>query len=171
MDEAELIAWARKSAGLTQAALARRAGTSQPVVARYETGASTPTVRTLRRLLRAAGYELTLAAEPLAGFAPADLSGITASALREHRTAIRDAARSLGIRHIRITGQAASGTEPRGSDSDLLVDFPVEKKGLWPLLTLACRVQDLTGLVVDVLTTELLTEESAARATASAVPL
>lgn len=171
MDEAELIAWARKSAGLTQEALARRAGTSQSVVARYETGASSSTVRTLRRLLRAAGHDLELAAEPLAGQPPADLSGITASALREHRTAIRASARSLGIRNIRITGQAASGTEPRGSDSDLLVDFPVAKKGLFPLLTLACRVQDLTGLVVDVLALELLTEDAAARALASAVPL
>lgn len=171
MDAAELIAWARMSAGLTQARLARRAGTSQPVVARYETGATSPTIRTLRRLLRATGHDLALSAVPLSGLEPADLSGVTSGALREHRVAIRAEAGRLGIRNIRITGQAASGTEPQGSDTELLVDFPVTKKGLLPLLTLACRVQTLTGLVVDVLTPELMTEHAADQALASAVPL
>jgi len=54
VDTAELLLAARRSAGLTQAKLARRAGTSQAMVARYETGIASPTVRTLRRLLRAA---------------------------------------------------------------------------------------------------------------------
>lgn len=60
MDTAELLLEARRRAGLTQAELARRAGTSQAMVARYETGIASPTVRTLRRLLRAADRELKL---------------------------------------------------------------------------------------------------------------
>ena len=50
--------------GKPVAELARRAGTSQAMVARYETGAASPTVRTLRRLLRAAGRELVLSGPP-----------------------------------------------------------------------------------------------------------
>jgi predicted transcriptional regulator len=44
--------------GLSQRELARRAETTQAVVARIELGAASPTVRTLRRLLDAAGFEL-----------------------------------------------------------------------------------------------------------------
>jgi transcriptional regulator with XRE-family HTH domain len=60
-DAAALLATVRREVGLTQAELARRAKTSQAMVARYETGAASPTVRTLARLLRAAGRELALA--------------------------------------------------------------------------------------------------------------
>lgn len=43
--------------GLTQRNLARRAGTAQSVVARIESGATSPTWETLARLLAAAGFE------------------------------------------------------------------------------------------------------------------
>ncbi|MDQ6772635.1 MAG: helix-turn-helix domain-containing protein [Candidatus Dormibacteraeota bacterium] len=42
---------ARRSAGLTQAELARRSRTSQPAVNRYESGRVRPRPDTLRRLL------------------------------------------------------------------------------------------------------------------------
>lgn len=45
----------RLAAGLSQRALARRAGTSQPAIARYERGAATPSWETLRRLAAACG--------------------------------------------------------------------------------------------------------------------
>jgi transcriptional regulator with XRE-family HTH domain len=45
-------------AGLSQRALARRARTTQAVVARAESGASAPSFLTLRRLLDAAGFDL-----------------------------------------------------------------------------------------------------------------
>lgn len=41
---------ARKGAGLTQQQLARRMGTTQPVVARLEAGKTRPSLRTLERL-------------------------------------------------------------------------------------------------------------------------
>jgi transcriptional regulator with XRE-family HTH domain len=53
-----LVRDARQRAGLTQRELARRAGTSQSVVARIERGLSDPSTGTLARLLAAAGYEL-----------------------------------------------------------------------------------------------------------------
>ncbi|WP_419918025.1 helix-turn-helix domain-containing protein [Candidatus Poriferisocius sp.] len=66
MESADLIRAARQRHGLTQAELAARAGTSQPVVSAYERGQRDPTTRTLRRLLAAAGsrLELRLAPEP-----------------------------------------------------------------------------------------------------------
>lgn len=50
----------RESAGLTQAELAGRAGTSQPTIAAYETGRKSPTLRTLARLARAAGQDVVV---------------------------------------------------------------------------------------------------------------
>jgi transcriptional regulator with XRE-family HTH domain len=51
MDYATLLRQARLDAGLTQAELARRAGTSQPAIVRYELGHASPTTRTLAKLL------------------------------------------------------------------------------------------------------------------------
>lgn len=54
IDAAALLKAARAAAGLSQRDLARRAGTAQSVVARIELGETSPTVRTLNRLLEAA---------------------------------------------------------------------------------------------------------------------
>lgn len=59
---AELRA-SRRRAGLTQAALANRAGTSQAAVAAYETGAREPSLATFQRLLAAAGARLEVVAD------------------------------------------------------------------------------------------------------------
>lgn len=47
----------RRKAGLTQAKLARIAGTSQPTIAAYETGRKSPTLQTLSRIARTVGLE------------------------------------------------------------------------------------------------------------------
>jgi transcriptional regulator with XRE-family HTH domain len=61
MKAAAIIAEARKRAGLTQAQLAERMGTHQPVVARWETGRTTPDFATVSRAVGAAGFELSVA--------------------------------------------------------------------------------------------------------------
>jgi uncharacterized protein len=61
---AELIRTMRRRRGLTQAALARAAGTSQPVISAYEAGRRDPTHGTLRRLVAAAGEQLEVSARP-----------------------------------------------------------------------------------------------------------
>jgi hypothetical protein len=53
----------RRAAGLSQRELARRAGTSQPAVARYERGAATPSWETIQRLAAACGRRLTISAD------------------------------------------------------------------------------------------------------------
>jgi transcriptional regulator with XRE-family HTH domain len=60
MDAASAIRAARRRAGLTQGALAGRAGTSQATVSAYESGRKQPSVATLDRLLAAAGSRLTV---------------------------------------------------------------------------------------------------------------
>ncbi|HEX7244671.1 MAG TPA: helix-turn-helix transcriptional regulator [Solirubrobacterales bacterium] len=53
----------RSAAGLSQRALAERAGTSQPAIARYERGIATPSWETLQRLVGACGHSVELSAE------------------------------------------------------------------------------------------------------------
>jgi transcriptional regulator with XRE-family HTH domain len=52
--------------GLSQAQLARRAGTSQPFLSQIETGEKSPTVDTLSRLLAVMGEQLRLESVPMA---------------------------------------------------------------------------------------------------------
>jgi transcriptional regulator with XRE-family HTH domain len=72
MTPGQLLRRSRTRAGLTQAELARRAGTSQPVVSAYEHDRRDPTIGTLRRLLRATNATLELrTTTPAVGAAPA----------------------------------------------------------------------------------------------------
>ena len=168
MDTAELLLEARRSAGVTQAELARRADTSQAMVARYEAGAASPTVRTLRRLLRAVGRELELSAVSASTGAPPTPLVRT---LQERRAEINAAADRVGARNVRVFGSVARGEDTPESDVDLLVDFPVQERGLLPLLTLADEIEQLVGRRVDVATVEVMAEPVRERALAEAVPL
>jgi DNA-binding XRE family transcriptional regulator len=56
----------RNRAGLTQEALARKMGTTQPVVARLESGRGQPSMRTLDRLAKATGSRLIITFAPIA---------------------------------------------------------------------------------------------------------
>ncbi len=61
---ARLLVSARSRAGLAQRALARRARTAQSVIARIESGSTSPSWRTLERLVRSAGFELHVSLLP-----------------------------------------------------------------------------------------------------------
>ena len=56
-----LVREARKRAGLTQSALAERAGVARSTVARIESGARCPSTDMVERLVRAAGFEIRVA--------------------------------------------------------------------------------------------------------------
>jgi transcriptional regulator with XRE-family HTH domain len=68
VDAAALLTEARGHSGLTIRQLACRAGTSHSAVAAYESGAKSPNTGTLRRLVRACGFEIESALRPLAPF-------------------------------------------------------------------------------------------------------
>ncbi|MGO9274161.1 MAG: helix-turn-helix domain-containing protein [Terriglobia bacterium] len=55
----------RTRAGLTQEQLARKMGTTQPVVARLESGRGRPSMRTLERLAEATGSRLLISFAPI----------------------------------------------------------------------------------------------------------
>ena len=67
MEPGELIRAVRTRCGLTQATLARRAGTTQTAISRLESGGRSPTIETLRRLLQVMGEDLQLDSSPLRG--------------------------------------------------------------------------------------------------------
>lgn len=69
LDPAKLLKDARNRASITQRELARRAGTSQSVIARIESGTSDPSTSTLKSLLHAAGFDLDaeLVVRPVTG--------------------------------------------------------------------------------------------------------
>jgi len=60
MSIASIVREARRRAGLTQAALAARAGVPKSTVGRIESGARTPSADLVERLVRAAGLEVTV---------------------------------------------------------------------------------------------------------------
>jgi transcriptional regulator with XRE-family HTH domain len=64
MRGADLIREARRRAGLTQAELAARVGTTQSAIARLERGAE-PSVRRVAELVRACGLELRVSLAPI----------------------------------------------------------------------------------------------------------
>jgi predicted transcriptional regulator len=90
---ARLLRYARRRAGLSQRALADRAGVPQPAIARIELGAVSPRLDTLAALLAAAGATLQLG--PLAGTG-VDRSLIRASLARTPEERIRAAGRAAG---------------------------------------------------------------------------
>jgi len=62
---AALLQLARLKGGLSQRELAERAAVPPTMISAYERGRRDPTLATLLRLLRAAGFELRMTLEPL----------------------------------------------------------------------------------------------------------
>src|SRR5258708_39556378 len=112
MVSASLLVQARRSAGLSQRALAARAGIAQQEIARYERGRVTPSLERLRSLIAACGLELTF------GLARADhsydeqiLAALALAPARRLERALRDAPPLRAAR-----AQAAGATAPEGVD-------------------------------------------------------
>lgn len=70
-----LLEIARVSRGLTQDAVARRSGTSQPTLSAYERGTKLPTLAVVERILRTLGYKPGL--QPRVAFREIKASGRT----------------------------------------------------------------------------------------------
>ncbi len=65
MHAAQFVREARLRAGLTQRVLASRAGVSQPLVARIESGRVQPSFERVLDLVRACGFDLEVRVVPL----------------------------------------------------------------------------------------------------------
>jgi uncharacterized protein len=167
IDVPELLRTARETAGLTQAELARRAGTSQPAVARYESGASSPSVTTLQRLLRACGH--TTEVRVLRSVA-SDLDNDHARIIRRHRREIGEILRRRGFHSPRVFGSTVRGTTEPDSDIDLLVT-PASKLDLMALAGAQGELEELLGVPVDLATEEILKPEILDQALSEAVPV
>jgi uncharacterized protein len=174
-DVAIVIKRARAAADLTQAELAERAGTSQPALARYETGASLPTLPTLERLMAACGRRLqvrgvreTLPSPPATSVR--GQLGPHARDLRRHRRRLIAAARQHGVRTIRVFGSVARGEAAPDSDIDLLVDLEPGHT-LLDLAAFRREAHGILGRPVDVATPDMLKERIRAEVLTEAVPL
>lgn len=165
---------ARAEAGLTQVRLAALAGTSQPALARYESGTATPTLPTLERLLFACGRQLRIEAPPLTAAARATSArgqlGPIADRLRHQRRKILEAAREHGISKVRVFGSVARGEAIAGSDLDLLVELSPGGT-LLDLAGFQREVSDLLELPVDVATPDMLKDRLRNDVIAEALPL
>ncbi|HKB50881.1 MAG TPA: helix-turn-helix transcriptional regulator [Solirubrobacterales bacterium] len=80
-----LVRELRLAAGLSQRTLARRAGTSQPAIARYERGATTPSWETLQRLAVACGQRVRISAEAVPDPHDVELAGLLLRRTPEER--------------------------------------------------------------------------------------
>lgn len=118
-----LLRQARKSAGLSQVDLARRAGITQSMISAYESGNRQPSLPTLAALIEASGHELGLSVRrPPRRLAR--LSGPLGRRVRASRRALVAAAAAHGVRNLRVFGSVARGEDNPRSDVDLLADLP-----------------------------------------------
>ena len=166
---ADLLYDVRMAAGLTQAEVARRAGTSQPAVARYEQGVALPTLPTLQRLLVACGREPVISSRALRegrGVRVGPLEG----ALARHRSRVIAAGRRHGARNLRVFGSIARGEERSDSDVDLLVDLDPGRT-LMDLAGFRGDVASILGVEVDAATEDMLKPRVRRRVLAEARPL
>ena len=129
----------RKASGLTQAQLAKLAGTSQPRLASYESGAAQPSPAMVTRI---AGV-----AKPLPRFA-----------LYQHRDEVIRLAERFGLRNVRVFGSVARSTDTRHSDIDLVVTRQ-DGVSVFKMAAFAALVEDLVGYPVDVVSDYGRTED------------
>lgn len=127
---ADALRTRRLDAGLSQRALALRAGVPQPNIAAYEKGRRIPSAGTLDRLA-------------------AVLDAPTFDRLRAAREPIIRAARDRRLSEVRVFGSVAGGQAGPGSDVDLLV-HPAPDASIFDLAGFMVEVEQLLGVSVDV---------------------
>jgi predicted nucleotidyltransferase/DNA-binding XRE family transcriptional regulator len=175
MNVAVTLRQARTRAGLSQAELAKKAGTSQPALARYETGVALPTIPTLERLLSGCGQRLELRSSD-ANERTASVSsmrgqlGPLAQHLRRRRSRLLDSARAHGVRKVRVFGSIARSEASPASDVDLLVEL-APGRTLLDLAGFRVDAVEILGIPVDVATPDMLKERIRTEVLAEAVPL
>jgi predicted nucleotidyltransferase/DNA-binding XRE family transcriptional regulator len=130
----------RLAAGLTQAMLAKRAGTSQSRLSSYENGVITPNRSTRDRLLRAARR-------------------LPSEVVNENRDEIVASAVRNGLSNVRVFGSVSRLDDTVKSDIDLLVT-PSEGTSLADLSGFLEDVEMITGFDVDVVSDRTVSPNS-----------
>lgn len=97
LDLAGLVRRARSLAGLSQAELAARVGTTQPVVSRWERGAELPRVDALARVLQACGFEADLVFRRRDDVDRSQIAGTLALTLDERLESVVETTQLLGL--------------------------------------------------------------------------
>jgi len=122
----------RERAGLTQAELAERAGTSQPTVAAYESGRKSPSLQTLRRLAESADLDLDVRFHP-------PLTRVDRRSIHLHRAIADRVAEDpeeilpKARRNLSRMRERNPGAQSLFREWDVRLDRPLEE--LLPLLT------------------------------------
>ena len=159
----DVIFRARRAAGLTQSELGIRARVTQSVVSAYESGSREPGVEMMRKLVRAAGFELTFELTT-AQRSPLQL------VVERHGSELTGALGALGASNVRLFGSVARGEDGPGSDVDLLVDVE-ESTGLFALGRMRTAAESILGVAVDIVPANSLKADVSAKVLAEAVPL
>lgn len=131
MSVAEQIRGARLQAGLTQAELAKRLGTSQPAINRYERGRVVPRPAMLSRILSAC------------------LGRRPSAALADHRDEVLKILSRDGADLVLVFGSVARGEDTPESDIDILVDHLDSSTYIWGLPRAKDELETLLGFPVD----------------------
>jgi transcriptional regulator with XRE-family HTH domain len=97
LDAGALVREARLLAGLSQDELARRAGTTQAVVSRWERNAEAPRIDALARALRACGFEADLVFRRLDDVDRSQITAALALTPGERLESVTETTRLLGL--------------------------------------------------------------------------
>ena len=162
-----LLREARTRAGLSQAALASRAGVTQSVISVYESGRRQPAFPTLAALVEATGFDLDIR---LLRRRLDRLTGPLGTRLRRHRVEVLRVARAGGIAVRGVFGSVARGEDRPDSDVDLLVELPTGI-GLFGLARVQEQLEQILGAPVELIPAADLKPGVRANVLAELVPL
>lgn len=140
---------ARLAAGLTQAGLAAKVGTTQSAIARLERGTGTPTVETLCRLADVLGITFEIVPDAGLGVRLDRRRGPTLEDLRARREELLRIAAARGAGNVRVFGSVARGEAGPASDIDFLVEIEPDRT-LFDLSELILDLEEALGRKVDV---------------------
>ncbi len=119
---------------------------AQSAISNYEGGRKAPSLATLERLAKAAGFALDLS---LTEARPANT--VTLASLRRRRREIEAVCSRHGASNPRVFGSVARGRADAGSDIDILVDLE-PRRTLFDVASLVDELVELLGHDVDVVT-------------------
>ena len=159
---------ARLRSRLSQSELGRRAGVAQSVISAYEAGARQPSVPTLARLIRSAGFELDMKLRPSSR---ARFRGPIGKRLTsKDRSRAREIAAGYGLTNPRVFGSVVRGEDRPDSDLDILVDV---KQGVGLIGLARCQrdLEELFGVGVDLVPSGDLKKGVIEEVLTEAVPL